>query len=320
MFALARKLHSAGVLGIGQRNLDFTTRYNPRRLYPLVDDKLITKNLARQQGVAVPELYGVLKFQGEVRRLSALLEGHPDFVIKPAHGSGGEGVIVIEGREENMFRKSSGELLSIEQLEHHSLNILGGLYSLGAHPDNAMIEYRVRFDPAFEKISYQGVPDVRIIVFLGVPVMAMLRLPTRASDGRANLHQGAIGVGINMTDGRTCNAVWRNRKIARHPDTNAPVSGVQIPGWENLLRLASRCHGMTGLGYQGVDLVLDRDLGPLLLEVNARPGLGIQIANNSGLLLRLRAVEDAIPILLDEDARLAFAQNNFGIGKPSRGK
>jgi D-alanine-D-alanine ligase-like ATP-grasp enzyme len=32
-----------------------------------------------------------------------------------------------------------------------------------------------------------------------------------------------------------------------------------------------------------VDLVIDADLGPLMLEVNARPGLQIQVINGQGL-------------------------------------
>ena len=38
------------------------------------------------------------------------------------------------------------------------------------------------------------------------------------------------------------------------------------------------------LGYVGVDIVLDANYGPMVLEANARPGLNIQIANNQGLL------------------------------------
>jgi alpha-L-glutamate ligase-like protein len=196
-------------------------------------------------------------------------------------------------------------------LEHHVSNILSGIYSLGGQPDVALLEYRVRFDPIFESVSYQGVPDIRIVVFLGVPVMAMVRLPTRASQGKANLHQGAIGVGIDIATGRTLRAVQNNEIVDEHPDTGAGVLGLSIPGWEALLELASRCYELTGLGYQGVDIVLDNDLGPLMLEINARPGLNIQIANRAGLLPRLREVERSIHALGSVGARVAFARDRF---------
>ncbi len=311
MLALARKLRSAGVLGINQRNGQYTLRYNPRSLYPLVDDKVRTKQLAQQAGIAVPELYGVIEIERQIRDLPLLLENHVDFVVKPARGSGGDGIIVITGRRGASYRKLSGLLLSEAELHHHVANILSGMFSLGGQRDQALFEYRVRFDPAFREIAYQGIPDIRIIVFLGVPVMAMLRLPTSMSNGKANLHQGAIGAGINIATGKTLNAVWRNEVVSEHPDTANPVNGVEVPGWDNLLAIASRCYELSGLGYQGVDIVLDERLGPLVLELNARPGLNIQIANEAGLLPRLHRVEQNKEQLQTTQQRIDFAKRHF---------
>lgn len=313
MFALARRLRDAGVLGINQRNADFIAAYNPRHRYPLVDDKLLTKQLALQSGIAVPELYGVIEIERQIRELGTLLEQHGEFVIKPAHGSGGDGILVITGRIRQLFRKASGDFITQEELNHHISNTLGGLFSLGGAQDKALIEARVHFDPIFESVTYQGVPDVRIIVFRGVPVMAMVRLPTRASDGKANLHQGAIGAGIDMGTGRTLTAVCGNDVVTEHPDTHQSVTGVEIPNWQALLRIAARCHDLMQLGYVGVDLVLDRVRGPLMLELNARPGLNIQIANSCGLLRRLNVVEREIGQLHTLEDRVALAMREFGL-------
>ncbi|MGH9465569.1 MAG: alpha-L-glutamate ligase-like protein [Thermoanaerobaculia bacterium] len=309
-----RALAAAGVLGINRRNRDYLLAHNPRRLYPRVDDKLETKRLAQQAGIAVPELYGVVSIVRQVRELPRVLSGREDFVIKPAGGSGGSGVLVVTGRVGESFRTAGGGLASLEDLEFHLSNILSGAYSLGGHPDRAMIEYRVRFDPVFERISYQGVPDLRFIVFLGVPVMAMVRLPTRGSQGRANLHQGAIGAGIDLATGRTGTAVWRDEVVTHHPDTGESVTGVEVPHWEELLRLAASCWELVGLGYLGVDIVLDRDLGPLILELNARPGLQVQIANRAGLLPRLRVVERRRRRLQRLEDRVAFAREELAGG------
>lgn len=314
MFKLARRLHEAGVLGLNRRNGDFISLYNPRQLYPLVDDKIRTKTLAQSAGISVPELYGVIAIQHDVRNLPAITAGHEDFVIKPARGSGGEGVVVISGRSKHLYRTINGQLMTPAEVEHHISSILSGMFSLGGHPDRAMIEYRVRFDPVFAPLSYLGVPDIRIIVFLGVPVMAMVRLPTRSSAGKANLHQGAIGAGIAIDSGRTMTAVWRNSVVAEHPDTGVPVAGVAIPHWDNLLDLAARCYELTGLGYQGVDIVLDIDRGPLILELNARPGLNVQIANRAGLEPRLRLVEHHRDTLTTVEERVAFARQHFKVG------
>ncbi len=291
MFGLTKKLSMAGIMGINKRNCDYTLVYNPRKYYPLVDDKLRTKQLAIDAGIAVPELYGVIEIEHQIRELPEFLNKYSDFVLKPAQGTGGEGIEIIVGKVKSLYRKSNGHLVTEEQLQHHVSNILNGLFSLGGHEDKAIIEYRVKFDPVFDAISYQGVPDIRIIVFMGFPVMAMLRLPTHMSSGKANLHKGAIGVGIDIATGRTLNAVWKNDLINEHPDTRNPVTDFEIPKWDELLMIAAKCYELTGLGYLGVDIVLDRVKGPLVLEMNARPGLSIQIANHMGLLHRLEFIQ-----------------------------
>jgi alpha-L-glutamate ligase-like protein len=312
MLGLARRLANLGIMGINRRNAEFTLAHNPRCYYPLVDDKLRTKELAAAAGIPVPELYGVVETEYQVRHLPGWLKRHEDFVIKPAHGSGGQGILVIAGRAGAKYRTVSGEMLHLEELNHHVFNILGGLYSLGGQTDAALIEYRVRFDPVFDHICYQGVPDVRIIVFLGVPVMGMLRLPTRESGGKANLHQGAIGAGIDLAGGLTLKGVSRHQIVSEHPDTGHSIQGLAIPHWETLLTIAARAFELTGLGYVGVDLVLDQDLGPLLLELNARPGLAIQIANAAGLIHRVKLVEQYFPELRTVEERIAFARQHFG--------
>lgn len=311
MFSLRKQLEEIGVLGINRRNAEYTLKYNSRDRYPLVDDKLRTKKLAVEAGIAVPELYGVIENEYQVRHFPEMIEPYAEFALKPSRGSGGNGILVVAGRSKDMYRKVDGSLLTQEEVGYQLSNVISGMYSLGGQPDKALIEYRVQFDPVFEAISYQGVPDIRVIVFLGVPVMSMVRLPTRMSGGKANLHQGAIGAGIDIASGTTLTAVWRNAIINEHPDTGHPVTGVSIPNWDTLLRIAGQCNALTGLGYIGVDLVLDKNQGPLILEMNARPGLNIQIANRAGLLPRLQLVEQHQQDLPNIEERIAFSRKHF---------
>jgi alpha-L-glutamate ligase-like protein len=311
MFRVARQFINLGVLSLNRRNANYILMYNPRHLYPLADNKLRTKKLAKSAGVAVPELYCVVETQSQISKLPMFLEQFSDFVIKPAHGKAGEGILVVSGRLKKMYRQSDGSLISQQDLKHHVSDILSGLYSLGGESDNALVEYCVKSDPIFEAISYGGVPDIRIIIFLGVPVMSMVRLPTRISRGKANLHQDAIGVGIDIATGTTLNGVWRNEIVSEHPDTGYSVYGVNIANWQTLLKLAVRCYELSSLGYQGVDIVLDKDKGPLILELNTRPGLNIQIANDCGLLPRLKLVEEHYKSLNNVEKKIAFAQKHF---------
>jgi alpha-L-glutamate ligase-like protein len=301
------KLRSRGILGINQRNADYILPENPRSNFPLVDDKRRTKELAESAGIAVPKLYTVVEIVHQIELMHEVLAPYNDFVIKPAHGSGGEGILVVTECDGELYRLSSGVALGREDLEHHVANILSGMYSLGGLSDVALVEYRVDFDPVFEGISFQGIPDIRTIVYRGIPIMAMLRLPTRLSDGKANLHQGAIGVGIDLATGCTFSGVWKNCLIDAHPDTGGEISELQIPQWETILRLNARCYDLVGLNFLGVDIVLDKKQGPLMLEMNARPGLGIQLANKQGLLSRLQRIGamTSVPVSIDERIRLA---------------
>jgi alpha-L-glutamate ligase-like protein len=310
----ARRLRAIGLMGIGQRNAEFVLRYNPRRNYPRVDDKLITKRLAIEAGLPVPELYAVVREEHEIAELHAKLAAREQFVVKPAHGSGGDGILVITGRRGGKYRRSNGAFISRGEFDHHLSNMLSGLFSLGGHPDHVLVEYCVQFDPIFDNVSYKGVPDVRIIVFLGYPVMAMIRLPTRMSDGKANLHQGAIGVGIDIPTGLTRRGVWGNEPVKEHPDTEHTIVGLAIPRWDELLLIAAKAYELSGLGYVGVDIVLDKDRGPLILELNARPGLAIQMANGNGLQHRLamiQALEAQGALSKDASERVDFSKANF---------
>jgi alpha-L-glutamate ligase-like protein len=283
-------------------------------LYPRVDDKVITKQLALNAGMAVPELYGIISNQGEAKDFVKIVAERESFVIKPAQGSGGDGILVVTGRSKRkreLFRLSSGVLISAGEIAHHISNIVGGQYSLSGNSDKALIEYCVRFDPIFAEVSYRGVPDIRVIVYKGYPAMAMVRLPTRASDGKANLHQGAVGAGVDMGLGETLNGVLDDEVIDEHPDTGALVAGLQIPQWDFILESAARGYEVTELGYLGVDMVIDKDLGPMILEMNARPGLNIQIANRSGLATRIARIDEIFDSMATTDERARIARLEF---------
>ena len=301
-------LKRMGLLNMNRRNGDYIMVYNKRKYFPLVDDKLQTKRLALDNGIAVPELYGVVEIEHQVRDLDKIIGDNSDFVIKPAYGAGGNGIMVITGRRGAKYIKSSGIMISPSDIQHFVSNVLSGMFSLGGLPDKAIIEYRVKPHPIFDEVSFQGVPDIRTIVFRGLPIASMVRLPSRMSDGKANLHQGAVGAGVDIRTGRTVDGVWFNRVLSQHPDTGNPVNGIEIPDWEKLMHLAARSYDLTKLGYLGVDVVLDRDHGPLVLEYNARPGLNIQLANQTGLLGLLEKVEKLKSVPDDPAERVALAR------------
>ena len=312
MLTTPKKLRKLGILGMNRRNVEMIAAKNPRRLYPLVDDKLKTKKVAQSAGIAVPTLLGVVSQERAVKNLPQTLEAHRQFVIKPANGSGGKGILVVTHHDGDSYVKASGDSISMEAIQRHVSNTLSGMYSLAGRADVAMIEALVEFDPIFDDYSYEGVPDIRLIVYMGFPVMAMVRLATHESDGKANLHQGAVGVGIDIASGQPLRAVQHGRPVTHHPDTKHRLSDVKIPHWQRMLKLGAACYDVTGMGYLGVDIVLDQKLGPLIIELNARPGLAIQVANGCGLIPRFERIDGLTDAIDDPEERAQWSRQAFG--------
>ncbi len=314
MLSIYRRLKKLGILSINQRNSDFVLRYNPRHLYPLVDDKFKTKKLALDKGISVPPLFELISTEHEVLSIQKRLEKYKDFVVKPARGAGGDGILVVTDRVLGRYRLINGRLMSDQEMNYHLSCLLSGAFSLGGYSDYAIIEKRVIVDPVFSEVSYEGVPDIRVICLLGYPAMCMVRLPTRHSGGKANLHQGAIGAGISLQTGKTLGGVFQNDLIDYHPDTLNSIVGIDVPYWQQILEIAASCYELTGLGYLGVDIVLDKEHGPMMLELNARPGLNIQIANKEGVLHRYRAIEARQDEQQGKETiqqRVAFSRSHF---------
>jgi alpha-L-glutamate ligase-like protein len=292
------------ILGINERNLGFIRPYNKRSAVRLADDKLATKKLLMRTGIPTPKLYGVVKNVKDLEEFN--WDKLPaKFVVKPNRGFGGEGIIILRrtlkkekflklSLEEREWITSSGEIWTFERLKSHILDILDGSFSIEGLPDTALIERRLTAHPVFKSYARMGIPDIRVIVFNKVPVMAMLRLPTEMSKGRANIVQGAVGVGVDVGSGVTTTAmlkVPRHKIVERHPDTEQELSGLPIPFWDKILEMSIEAQIASGLGFMGADVALDKRYGPEILEINARAGLDIQVANLEGLAGRLKRVQ-----------------------------
>ena len=308
MFAAIKNFTSKGVIGLNERNIDYVFPNNPRKLMRLVNDKIETKRIAATALLPTPDLYGVISTPRELATQSEFLRNSDGFVIKPAQGSQGKGIIVVTNPLREGWRLANGRRLSLPDMRFQINNILSGMYSLGGQVDKAMIEYRVQFDSVFENISFKGVPDIRVIVYKGIPAFAMLRLPTSDSDGKANLHRGGVGVGVDIASGITQKAMQYDRLIDFHPDTGHPLAQLQTPYWDDILAIAARSYDVTGLGYIGVDIVLDRVRGPLLLELNGRPGISIQIANRRGMRAVLKELDQFASDNPNATERVAIAR------------
>lgn len=310
------------ILGLNRRNQEYVRPYNPPSAKALADNKIATKKMLAKEGINSPQVYKLIKNQKQLDFLD--WESLPkSFVIKPNQGTGGNGIIVLYGKKkgEMAWIRPGGGYITKKDIILHIENILEGRFSMGSRNDIAIIEERVKTDPFLKQFSYKGVPDLRIICFNLVPIMAMMRIPTKRSNGTANLHSGAICTGIDIGTGITTYSMHMNSKsllsdtyemIDSTQDLriNKKLSGIQIPNWDNILDIAVRCQKASKLGYVGVDIALDSEKGPIVFELNARPGLGIQVANQAGLRWRLEKVKGLQVKSIKHGIRVA--KNLFG--------
>jgi len=288
------------ILGANAR-IWFYLRENSGKGRGIADSKIKTKKILSKADVNVPKILGLLRTQKEVEEFEWETL-HGNFVIKPAYGSGGRGVIVVKKKAKwaGEWHLMDGKKLEVSDLRLHCSDILEGRFSLYNKSDSVLVEERIKIHPKFLRFTKSGTPDIRIIIYNRVPVMAMLRLPTEDSEGKANLHQGAIGLGIDMATGITTYGVRYNSPVDKIYDyrrkKKIKVNGIKIPHWKKTLLTAIKCqYAVPSLEFLGVDLVIDKKKGPMILELNARPGLSIQICNKSGLKQRLERV-DGLPV------------------------
>lgn len=305
MFEIFR--NGSKLLGMNARNLDYIRPYNRKKAKNLADDKILSKRMLKKGGIPVPKLLAKIRTVEELENFdwSSLPSS---FALKPNRGWGGGGILVVYGRKKlsrkeiantddsetplPVWVKSDGSRVTVSDLKSHILNILDGAFSLANMPDIAFFEERLTLLKLFKPYAYKGIPDIRVIVFNRIPVMAMLRLPTKESGGKANLQQGGIGVGIDLATGVTTTAVLGKGKIIDYvPGTRMLLSGIRIPYWKDILLLAVKAQEVSEMGYLGADVAIDRERGPVFLEINARPGLAIQVANLSGLKERLERIK-----------------------------
>lgn len=271
------------VMGLNGRN-HLISQHNPATAIRLVNDKHATKQALAAVGAPAAPTVQLITSRKQLRGRE-WVAGMPDqWAVKPNQSLAGAGILLATQRDgEDGWRTASGRHLSTVRVRDHIRLILDGEFSPRGR-DAALIEPLIISHPDLDRISYRGLPDVRVICVGEEPVLAMLRLPTAASGGRANLHQRAIGASVDLETGLVDRAWRRGEQVVHHPDTGQQLVGATVPRWCEVLDAARACAAATGLVYLGADIVVDRDRGPLVLEVNARPGLQIQNVTGRGLL------------------------------------
>jgi alpha-L-glutamate ligase-like protein len=294
------------VLGMNERNLRFIRKYNNRKAVEIADNKILTKKVLTSANIPTPKLINIIHSYQELNKFD--FNSLPNsFVVKPVSGLEGGGIDIFYNRDkENRWIRADKTKVTVSELQQQIKEILDGRYSLNQIPDEVLFEERVKTHKAFKYYTFKGTPDIRIIICNRIPLMSYVRLPTIESKGKANLALGAIGAGIDMANGTTTSAIKGKAGYIEYvPDTKLQIGGLKIPFWDKILRYAIEAQIATKLEFMAVDFLIDRELGPMIVEINARPGLSIQLANRDGLRWRLKKVGDLKVTTVEKGIRLA---------------
>lgn len=297
----------AHILGMNARY--HYTKMNPASARAFGFSKLKTKELLTEHGLPTATVYHVFESFSDLDHVDWDNLPTP-FVIKPASGSAGKGIKIITKylEKKRVWLDNNKEELTEADLQLHVRNILEGEYSTWGTQHKALVEEMIEAHPVLSKLAYHGTPDLRVIVFNSVPIMAMARIPTIESDGKANLDQGAIALGIDLSSGVTTYGLHGKKKyITRFPNSNRKVSGITMPFWRETLLMAVKAAQVAGYVFMGADIFVHENKGPMVVELNGFPGLSIQLANRAGLKRRIERVEGIDVRDADHGVRIAQA-------------
>jgi len=278
------------ILWINARNLKYIKPYNEKKLIKLADSKLRTKFFLKELDIPFPYLFDILKSRKQLSKYDWSYLKWKDFVVKPNKGSKGKGILLCYIVSEDIINVNGKNIL-IDDFEKLVLDILDGKYSMTLGGDTAIIEEKVMPSKEFWHFCEFGLADIRIISFNLVPIMAMLRYPTKESGGKANIAQWWVGFGIDIATWEII-SMYKGRTIYKNefPKDYKDFKWKKIMYWDDMLLYSSQIQYFTNIWYLWLDWVITND-GPSLLEINARAGMEIQLVSWEALEKRLRKIK-----------------------------
>lgn len=283
-----------GILGVNKRFLKYIKPLNPQKDIKLADSKLKTKNLLKNLDIPYPKLIDVIKNRKQLKNYDFSKLYWQDFVIKPNKWSKGKWIMICSVKKLNdeFFIKVWNKLLSQDEFKKYLIDILDWKYSLTLWNDIILIEEKIEPSDEFKIFCEYWLADIRLIVMNLVPVMAMLRYPTLKSWWKANIAAWWIWFWIDIWTWKIV-SMYKDRIIytKNFPKEYQQFYNKTIPYWDDILLYSSQIQYFTNIWYLWLDWVISKKW-PMLLEINARAWMEIQLVNWEWLEKRLRKIHD----------------------------
>lgn len=284
---------------LGQAGINaLNTAMNPPVAVPtraFVGNKLLYTQLLTQLGLPTARTQALVSGFREAGRMTVLrsAEAISDFLRrdatyplfgKPHHGSLSEGSVRIAARDDDMIRLGNGVTQNIDTFAAEVMERYRGGF---------LFQDALDPDPAMAEIAGGAIGCVRVVTTNDgsgpKPAYAVWKLPAPAAMSDNFWQEGTMLAHLDLATGQVLRCVrgtgLQSQELAAHPVSNAPVVGVTLPHWDDILQLACDAHGVfPEFGVCGFDIAVTGD-GPKVLECNDNPSHFLyQIAANRGLM------------------------------------
>ncbi len=276
-----------------------------KRVYPfdyaiLYNNKLVGAQLCKSLSVRQPTTYCMLEPDASFRdRLAAVFQssGQRQLMLKPVFGRSGIGIAMVEQRDNGIFvRTSSAEMPLAEfRLEYP-----------------VFLQEVLRQDPRIAAIWHSSVNTMRIVTMLTASDDVIILGGTmRFGVGKSivdNWSAGGVASGIETETGRLRKYAgdMLGNSYTQHPSSQFTFEGFEIPEWQRILDAARAIQREIPFSrIAGLDLCLNENAQPILIEINGLPDVtGLEQLN--------------APLLSDPQTLKAFAEYGLLTGPQRR--
>jgi len=250
-----------------------------------LDDKFSFYQVFKKAGL--PTIPIIAEFEnGKINKWAADANGElpeADLFAKPADGIRGMGAKLYKYEKDGHYRMDDGHLLSQNELLDH--------LSEASRETSHLLQKRFFNHPDLSGLSTRALCTVRIVTCRNpggpsTPLISIFRMPT-GMNITDNMRVNALGSPIDEKTGTLGDAMSMDpavEPVSRHPDTGHVITGVKIPFWPEIIKLALSAHDeFPDFSSIGWDVAVTED-GPLLVEGNPIWGIeSLQRVHNKPL-------------------------------------
>ncbi len=242
------------------------------------DDKIVTAAMLQAYDVAQPKLlfsyekeqfFNPANARVAAAEINAIIEASQSLKIflKPSFGSGGKGILVFE-KKEGKYVNSNNEPLNADFFIRE---LKGAFY---------FVQQGLVHSAEMSRIYPNSINTFRIVTEYKNGEAKILFAIFRMGQGGKNLDNASSGglyLKVDIDTGMMSDhALSFSRDIyTTHPDTGFTFKGAQLECWEEIKSFVLlTAKKFRKLRYIGWDVAFTNE-GPVVIEINKRPGVGI---------------------------------------------